>query len=222
MVDFGATALAGLRRLGRAPLELDGLLITHLHGDHIGALPFFIIDAMFNARRERPLRVVGPVGTRERIRALLRVTYGPIADAPLPFELDLVELAPGEQSEVAGLQVRGFAADHMDPPEQPLCLRVESRAGRSVAFSGDTSMCDGLLDAASAVDLLVAECTGLAHPVGRHCAWEDWVDVLPRLTARRVLLTHLGADVRAAADRGALQSPGVDLSFADDGAVFEV
>jgi ribonuclease BN (tRNA processing enzyme) len=221
MVDFGATALAGLRRLGRSPLELDGLAITHLHGDHIGALPFLFIDALFNERRERPFRVVGPLGTRDRIQALLEVAYGPVAEVELPFQLDLVELRPGDSAELAGFHVEGFAADHMDPPEQPLCLRFRS-SDRSVAFSGDTSMCAGLLNAASDVDLLVAECTGLRHPIGRHCAWEDWVDVLPELTARRVLLTHLGANVRASAEHGDLWVEGVDLAFADDGQVYEI
>src|SRR5438270_443475 len=37
MVDFGATALSALRRLGREPTDLGGLALTHLHGDHIGA-----------------------------------------------------------------------------------------------------------------------------------------------------------------------------------------
>lgn len=216
MVDFGATALAGLRRVGRLPTELDALLITHLHGDHIGGLPFFTIDALFNARRERPLRIAGPEGTRARLHELFRVAYGPLAEVELPFSLRIDEYPPGARFELAGFEVHTFEADHMDPPERPLCLRVE-RGGRAVAFSGDTSMCPGLLEAADGVDLLVAECTGLRHPIGRHCAWEDWERALPRLTARRVLLTHLGADVRAAAEAGALTVDGVDLGFADDG-----
>jgi len=223
MVDFGATALSGMRRIGREPHELAALAFTHLHGDHIGGLPFLWIDSLFNRRRTEPLEILGPVGTQQRLTTLLEVTYGrSIAEVSLPFELSFTEIAPNEGRELAGFRVDGFPADHMDPPEQPLCLRIESPDGRKLAFSGDTAMCEGLMDASRGVDLLVAECTGLAHPVGRHCAWEDWAGVLPHLDARSVLLTHLGEHVRAAAERGELTAGGVALSFADDGRMIEL
>src|SRR5438132_13048327 len=67
MVDFGATALSALRRLGREPTDLGGLALTHLHGDHIGGFPFLFIDGMYNARRSEALEVVGPTLARERL-----------------------------------------------------------------------------------------------------------------------------------------------------------
>ncbi|MBM4360853.1 MAG: hypothetical protein FJ096_22345 [Deltaproteobacteria bacterium] len=100
--------------------------------------------------------------------------------------------------------------------------------GKAVAFSGDTAVCDGLFAAADGVDLLVAECTTLAPPAGRHCTWQDWRELLepggPRpIGARRVLLTHLGADVRREAPTLAAwhaERPGApSLAFAEDGMV---
>lgn len=220
MVDFGATALADLRRRGRSPDELAGVAITHLHGDHIGGLPYFWIDALFNQRRAAPFRIIGPTGTRARLEELLRVTYGPIAEYERPFSLELEEIRPGQQASLAGLTVRAYAADHMDPPEEPLCLRLEApNGGPTVAFSGDTSMCPGLFEAARGADLLIAECTTLAPPSGRHCTWSEWETELSKVEADRVLLTHLGADVRAAAQRGELTVDGVDLAFAEDGLI---
>jgi ribonuclease BN (tRNA processing enzyme) len=92
--------------------------------------------------------------------------------------------------------------------------------GQVVAFSGDTAMCDGLFAAADGADLLVAECSCLAAPCGRHCTWEEWREALPRVGAKRVLLTHLGQKVRASVARLLADAPpGVDLAFADDGMI---
>jgi ribonuclease BN (tRNA processing enzyme) len=218
MVDFGATALAALRRVGREPTELAGIAVTHLHGDHIGGFPFLVIDGMFNAIRHDRLEVVGPVNLEERITRLCDVTYGDVAEREKPYELSFRSIEPGERATLAGIEIAAFAAEHMDPPEQPLCLRLELAGGGSVAFSGDTKLCDGLFEAAAGVDLLVAECSALAPPCGRHITWSEWREVLPAIGAKRVLLSHLGAEVRANIPRLLTEvPPGVDVTFADDG-----
>ena len=55
MVDFGATALSALRRAGRAPAELGAILVTHLHGDHIGGFPHLLINNLYNEPRTAPI-----------------------------------------------------------------------------------------------------------------------------------------------------------------------
>ena len=167
------------------------------------------------------LDVLGPVGVESRLQALLEVAYGDVLDRR-PYELRFRELRPGSKSSLAGLTVQGFAADHMDPPDIPLCLRITvptSEGPRVIAFSGDTRLGEGLRQAADGADLLIAECSGLAHPIGRHCAWEDWRGYLPECTAKRVVLSHLGAAVRASRERLVDELPpqSPPVIFADDG-----
>lgn len=226
MIDFGATALSALRRLRREPTEIRALAITHLHGDHLGGFPFLLIDGMFNTRRSEALEVLGPVGVEARVEALVAATYGDLSSHPRPFELTFGELPPDAEVSLAGARVRSFPAEHMDPPEQPLCLRVTTPSGLVVAFSGDTKMCDALLEAGADADVLVAECSGLAPPIGRHCTWEDWRVALPRCTARRVVLSHLGRAVRERTSELLAEAATIEgspaLSFADDGMVFDL
>jgi ribonuclease BN (tRNA processing enzyme) len=223
MIDFGATALSALRRLGREPTEIAAFALTHLHGDHIGGFPYLVIDGMFNQVRTAPMPIVGPVLTQEKIDRVFRAAYDAIADWSLPFEMTFKEITPGEETQMAGYTVRAFEAAHMDPPDRPLCLRVTAPDGRAIAFSGDTEMCEGLMDAADDAHLLVAECTALRPPAGRHCTWEDWRAALQEIGAKRVLLSHLGRDVRAKIPQLIKEHPGpVPLAFAEDGMVVEV
>lgn len=223
LIDFGATALAALGRLGIDPRTVGAIALTHLHGDHTAGLPFLLIDGTYHRVRTAPLEVLGPPGTKARLDALFRATYGSLADKPLPFELRIRELSPGEETELLGAKVRAFAADHLDPPEVALCLRVEGRDGRIAAFSGDTALCPGLIGAADGADLLVAECSAMRPPAGRHSTWEEWRTVLPRVRVKRLLFSHLGAEVRANAAEIVRHAPvGPSLRFADDGLVLDV
>jgi ribonuclease BN (tRNA processing enzyme) len=153
----------------------------------------------------------------------MRVTYGDLRDAvEKGLLLALDEFVPGEEREFHGYRVRAFAAEHMQLPHRPLCLRFEDPSGRAVAFSGDTLICPGLLAAADGADLLVADCSRLAPPAGQHATWEEWRAILPDLKARSLLLTHLGPDVRAALPGLASSPSPVPMQFADDGLVLEL
>ncbi|MGD9891093.1 MAG: MBL fold metallo-hydrolase, partial [Dehalococcoidia bacterium] len=50
MLDCGAMALVGMARAGIEPETIDAVLLTHLHGDHFGGLPFLILQAALQAR----------------------------------------------------------------------------------------------------------------------------------------------------------------------------
>ncbi len=217
MVDFGATALMGLGRAGMDPLRLGGIAVTHLHGDHVGGLPFLLIDGIFRRPRHEDLALIGPQPLEERLDALHRAHYGDLIDRKRSFEFACREIRAGEETDFLGAGLRAWPAEHMDPPDEALILAFTSSRGKRIVFTGDSAMTKDLLDAARGADLLVAECSGLAHPAGRHCTWEDWLEVLPGLDAGQVLLSHLSAELRAALPR--LKSeipPGVRLRFADD------
>jgi ribonuclease BN (tRNA processing enzyme) len=74
LIDCGASSLIALKRAGLDPPEIGHVLLTHLHGDHFGGLPFLILDGQFS-RRSRPLLVGGPPGVRERVEAAMEVFF---------------------------------------------------------------------------------------------------------------------------------------------------
>ncbi|HTV19118.1 MAG TPA: MBL fold metallo-hydrolase [Polyangiaceae bacterium] len=228
MIDFGPTALLGLRRLGVAPSELGGIAFTHLHGDHTGGFPVLCIETMFGppqpAPSRRPLRVLGPPLTQATLTSLFRAAYSELEpELPARVALQIDELAPGQERPFQGYRIRAFAADHMAPPHQALCLRITDSHAKTIAFSGDTRICPGLLAAADGADLLVADCSRLTPPAGPHATWSDWQPLLPTLRARSLLLTHLGADVRQSSSTllEGLTLP-LPVRFADDGMVIEI
>ena len=57
------------------PLASDAILLTHLHGDHCGGVPFLLVDAMLAAKRTRPPTIAGPAGTQARLQAICEALF---------------------------------------------------------------------------------------------------------------------------------------------------
>jgi len=212
-VDFGPTAVAALKRFGRDPNQLDGVYLTHLHGDHFGGLQTLLVDAYYRGFRTRPLTVAGPPGTRARVEQLFALCYRSIATRPPAFPLHVVEYAPGQSLELLGRALTVFQADHQTPPEEIACVLRIAHQGKVLAFSGDTGWTPALIPASADADLFVCECSFYETDVPQHLRWLDLGPKVEQLSARKLLLTHLSEEMRAHAD--AVRSARVEV--ADDG-----
>src|SRR5687768_13421243 len=155
-IDCGTSSLIALAQQGIPPNTIDAILLTHLHGDHCGGVPFLLLDAMLAARRDRALLVAGPSGTAEHLAALREALFpGSHVMAP-KFPLEYRELAAGVANRILDLVVIPQPARHV-PQTRPTALRVEVD-GRIVAYTGDTEWTDDVARIAAGADLLIAEC----------------------------------------------------------------
>lgn len=190
LLDCGATVLLGLQQQNIDPASIDGILLSHLHGDHFGGVPFFLIHAHFVSKRTRNLTIFGPEGTRDRIMAAIEVLFPDLKDTAWSFAFNVVEIEAGIDESLGDLTISSFLVDH--PSGAPsLAVRLES-GGKVLAFSGDTRWTEALIDIADGADLLIAECQGYRPNGIYHLDWQTLNAKQDHLRAQRVLLTHLG------------------------------
>ena len=81
LLDCGASSLVALKARQFDLNVIDAIMLSHLHGDHFGGLPFLLLDAQLLSRRTRPLVIAGPPGTRTRLDAALEVRLVQALDA---------------------------------------------------------------------------------------------------------------------------------------------
>jgi ribonuclease Z len=86
-------------------VQVDDIYITHFHADHYLGLPG-LLKTYDLLEREKPLRIIGPAGLIALFEALRRI-FG-----KLRYEVELVELEPGEGLAHDGFEIRAFAVEH--------------------------------------------------------------------------------------------------------------
>jgi len=210
LIDCGTTALIAMRRHGVDPNAVDTVLLSHLHGDHFGGLPFLVLDGQLISKRARPLVVAGPPGTRERVLAAMEVMFPGSSTARRGFELEFHEYRAGHRHALDGLAVTPYQVRHPSGAP-PFALRVAC-AGKVIAYTGDTEWTDSLIAAARGADLLVSEAYFYDKPVKFHLDYRTLMDHLAELRPKRLVLTHMSADMLAR-----LES--LDCEAAEDGMV---
>lgn len=162
LIDCGSGVTQRLAQAGISGRELDAVLLTHLHSDHIVDL-FQLTISSWHQGRDRPQRVFGPAGTRRYVEGLLAL-WRPeleqrIAHERRPstaaLEVEVTEIAGGERLRFGALEVVVVEVDHK-PVERAFGF-VATGGGIRLAISGDTRRCAALIEAARGADLLLHE-----------------------------------------------------------------
>ena len=195
LIDCGASSMVSMRQFGVDPNRIETIFISHLHGDHFGGLPFFILDAQFYSRRSAPLRLVGPPGFAARLHQAMEVFFPGSASAARKFETEIVEIEPGGSLDVGAVRVSAFEVRHACAAP-PLALRFECD-GKVLAYSGDTEWTDTLIEAGREADLFIVEALSYSRAITQHLHYPAYRANAARIGAKRTILTHMGPDMLA-------------------------
>lgn len=134
LIDCGEGTQVQIRACGMGFKAIDGVLITHFHGDHISGLPGLLLS-MGNSGREAPLVIAGPPGL-EHVVGCLRVI------APeLPFEITFNEIDPESPAPFAcaGFEIVPFPLKHGMP-----CLGYRITLPRPGRFMREAALANGV------------------------------------------------------------------------------
>ena len=215
LIDYGASSPVALKQAGIDHREIDLILISHLHGDHFGGLPFLLLDSQFVARRERPLTIAGPPGLQERIETTLEAMFPAPGSQEVEFRFPLtyVELPEAVPTTLGAWTVTPYEVIHASGAP-PYGLRVDVD-GKRIAYSGDTEWTDNLFKVADGADLFVCESYMFDKQVRYHLSYGELAARRGEVNCRRMVLTHMSDAMLGRLDD-------VEIETAHDGLVVQV
>lgn len=196
LLDCGASALPALKRAALDTATIDVVVLTHLHGDHFGGVPFLLLDGVHASKRTRPLTIVGPPGVEARVLSTFDLLFpGAVARLSSAYPVRFVEYAVDGSIAIDALSVDTRVVAH--PSGAPSCAVRLGWHGVAVAYSGDTEWTQALVEIAQGTDLFICECYSYSKRVPFHLSYQLLREKLPLFGVTRVLLTHFGSEMVA-------------------------
>jgi ribonuclease BN (tRNA processing enzyme) len=220
LLDCG-NGVFGMLRAVRDYRDVDAVVVSHLHGDHILDLVPFGSALTYGPRRPaHPPRLLAPPGARDTFRRLSAVAG--MREEHIERAFALEEYDPGDRIAVGPLEVSFQPVPHFLPTH---AVSVAAGAAR-ITYSADSSPSDDLCAFARDTDLLLIEAT-LPRPEREgdrgHLTPGEAGEHGARAGARRLVLTHFSDELDAAwAKSEAERTFGGWVDLAREGAVYEI
>lgn len=222
-IDCGGGVSSAFRRAGFDPLDVERILISHCHPDHVSDLPLYI-QMQYLAGRREPITIHLPKEAVEPIRTMFQAMY--LIEQKLPFGLSFETVEDGRVIDAGDISIRPVANSHLEKyaplvaeyglPNEQQCYSYLIEAGeKKILYSADLGTEKDLFTHLGDVDLLVIESTHIDLPALLEKTIENHVG--------RVVLTHIAEEFDTEHAVLLAKKAGLgNVQIARDGMVMEV
>ena len=185
LVDAGSNPLGKIKDLGFDDEELQDIILTHFHPDHVAGVPNMLMH-MWLLGRKAPLRFYGLHHCMNRVEDMM-VGYG-WQEFPNFFPTTFYRV--GERNNAPVLEnedfrITSWPVKHFVPT---IGMRIENKiTGNVLAYSSDTQPDPVLLELADNADMLIHEAAG--PPPGHSTAFQA-AEIATKVQAKSLYLIH--------------------------------
>ena len=211
LVDCGSGVTQRLNQLKLSGANIDALLLTHLHSDHVIDLYQLIISS-WHSYRVKPWNIFGPPGTKKFVKGIMdvwkneraqRIAYEARSSAKA-FNIKVKEFNSIGNIKINDLKIKYFEVDHK-PVKYAYGFNIFHN-NKKLTISGDTRPCENIMKFGQNSDVLLHEVfidgeikkinkmrtKQTLHNVRKYHTPSSLVGKVAKLTkCKKLVLTHL-------------------------------
>ena len=187
LLDTGPGSLRQLKKTNTSLNQIDTIIYSHFHIDHISDMLPFIFSSKYNHEDPRTavLKIVGPMGLKKLYHDLLNTHGSQII--PNKFTIELIEAAESYFNFHRYI-INTCKVMHTD---NSIAIKLTDTNGKTAVYSGDTDYCAEIIELARNCDLLILECSFPDNlKVKGHLTPSEAGRIASHASAKKLLLTH--------------------------------
>jgi ribonuclease Z len=185
LIDCAGSPIQRLLAAGVSLSELEGLILTHHHPDHIYGVPALFLGLWLDGR-EKPFHIFAPPRTLQVAQSMMELLEWHQWPQRYPVLFHEVPITPGAKVlEDAQFAIFSSPGQHMLPT---LSLRIHNKESEGVlTYCCDTEPTPDTIALAHRANILIHECAG---PFPGHSSARQAGATAQKAGAQRLVLIH--------------------------------
>ena len=197
LFDMGPGTLRQMARIGISHEKIEHIFISHFHPDHTADLIHFLFATRIPPVLEtrEPFTITGPAGFEEFLIKLQEAYRGWLDIPSEIMDIDELDMSKPEKRSYNSFNIISQSMAHTP---NSLAFHIEGNSGESFVYSGDTDLCDEIVDLARNSDLLILECSFPdGEKVEGHLTPSQAGRIATLAGVNRLLLVHFYPEIMA-------------------------
>jgi len=191
LLDCGFTAPPQFWREEPDADILDGIWISHFHGDHCLGIPALLVR-FWEEGRKKALTLLGQKGIAAFIRTSLNLAYPGMYER-LGFPLNFKEVEPEKEVTIFGLILQAAVTRHS---QRNLALRIDTQE-KSIYYSGDGKATLESMSLAKGSQLMIHEAFAIDAEIPGHGTVTGSITMAKQCGVSTLALVHIQRKVRS-------------------------
>ncbi|MBS3794529.1 MAG: MBL fold metallo-hydrolase [Candidatus Thorarchaeota archaeon] len=190
LLDVGSGILHRLTQTKIDLTDLSAVFFTHFHIDHCSDfLPLY--QTLWLEEYQETLEIYGSADIHEWLKGINEVSFPYLLDR---ISTEVNELAEHDKVDFGEVKVEAHPTCHSDQDSRAFKVTNEDA---SLVYTGDTSVCEEVIEMAKDVDVLIHECNWLDgdHREGVHTSPSELNKVVSDAGPVKVILVHVSPPV---------------------------
>lgn len=208
LIDIGPGTIKQLIKENYDLKEIDTILLTHLHSDHVLDFPTFIVNIEVLGVKHK-IDIYSPKGTKEKLLSFVRLMYGDYFDSFVDKYLNFIEIYDDFVIENHNIKVKEVLHSGI----KSYGFIINSKLG----VTGDSSLCDNIKFISKNCDIMICDCS---QEIGDkyHMGIDSIKELLMHNKNLKIIPTHFRDNTREKLKLMNLKN----ISIVDDGYEFEL
>lgn len=208
LIDIGPGTIKQLIKENYDLKEIDKILLTHLHSDHVLDFPTFIVNIEVLGVKHK-IDIYSPKGTKEKLLSFVRLMYGDYFDSFVDKYLNFIEIYDDFVIENHNIKVKEVLHSGI----KSYGFIINSKLG----VTGDSSLCDNIKFISKNCDIMICDCS---QEIGDkyHMGIDSIKELLMHNKNLKIIPTHFRDNTREKLKLMNLKN----ISIVDDGYEFEL